>query len=200
MRHLDRRVGNSKEGRCVRRLRFAPLRRRPVRREIGRHEPDRFLPKPGDPLRLTFPDLDELLAELPPPREPQGAWVWTGLGWVWTAGTVVASIAYEPIDWALTALEIVQDPSNPYSYMGLIPGVPYWAGKAAKVGKRLPNAYVNTKRVIDMARAPGKVTNAAGWPRNGPWFWRQMLKEYPEMFSSTNRARNAGDRIRRRVG
>lgn len=39
---------------------------------------------------------------------------------------------------------------------------------------------------IDMTPAPGRRVNAAGFPRNGPWFWRQMLKDHPEMFSSTN--------------
>jgi RHS repeat-associated protein len=38
---------------------------------------------------------------------------------------------------------------------------------------------------VDMSGAPGK-TNAAGHPRNGPWFWRKMLKEHPEMFSDEN--------------
>ena len=41
---------------------------------------------------------------------------------------------------------------------------------------------------VDMTPAPGK-TNAAGVPRNGPWFWRQLLKLHPEMFSADNAAR-----------
>jgi hypothetical protein len=28
--------------------------------------------------------------------------------------------------------------------------------------------------------------NAAGFPRNGPWFWRQMLSTNPEIFSKSN--------------
>jgi HNH/Endo VII superfamily nuclease toxin with a HHH motif len=39
-----------------------------------------------------------------------------------------------------------------------------------------------------MTNAPGKAKNAAGFPRNGPWFWRQMLKNNPEMFSDANKA------------
>jgi len=38
---------------------------------------------------------------------------------------------------------------------------------------------------IDMSSAPGR-TNAAGHPRNGPWFWRKMLEQHPEMFSKEN--------------
>ncbi len=42
---------------------------------------------------------------------------------------------------------------------------------------------------VDMTNAPaGSSTNAAGYPRNGPWFWRQMLSEHPEMFSQENAA------------
>ncbi len=42
---------------------------------------------------------------------------------------------------------------------------------------------------IDMTNAPaGSKVNAAGYPRNGSWFWRQMLKEHPEMFSADNAA------------
>ncbi len=39
---------------------------------------------------------------------------------------------------------------------------------------------------VDMSNAPGSKINAAGHPRNGAWFWRQMLDKYPEMFSSDN--------------
>ncbi len=49
-------------------------------------------------------------------------------------------------------------------------------------------SYIDANNVIDMNNAPaGSRTNAAGYARNSPWFWRQMLKEYPEMFSETNR-------------
>ncbi len=48
---------------------------------------------------------------------------------------------------------------------------------------------------IDMQNAPaGSGSNAAGYPRNGPWFWRQMLSEHPEMFSQDNAAEIRGGR------
>jgi hypothetical protein len=39
---------------------------------------------------------------------------------------------------------------------------------------------------IDMTNAPGSKLNAAGHPRNGPWFWRKMLEKHPGMFSENN--------------
>ena len=53
----------------------------------------------------------------------------------------------------------------------------------------VPESYFNPSRVIDMRKAPASsATNAAGFPRNGPWFWRQMLKESPELVSDANKA------------
>jgi hypothetical protein len=53
----------------------------------------------------------------------------------------------------------------------------------------LPGSYLNTKLSVNMRGAPaGSATNAAGFARNGPWFWRQMLNEHPEMFSDLNKA------------
>ncbi len=46
--------------------------------------------------------------------------------------------------------------------------------------------YKNAAR-IDMTNAPAtSKPNAAGHPRNGPWFWREMLKQHPEMFDAEN--------------
>jgi hypothetical protein len=43
---------------------------------------------------------------------------------------------------------------------------------------------------IDMRLAPaGSGLNAAGFPRNGPWFWREMAKSNPEYFDAANLAR-----------
>jgi RHS repeat-associated protein len=42
---------------------------------------------------------------------------------------------------------------------------------------------------IDMTCAPElSPTNAAGYPRNGPWFWRKMLEAHPGQFSESNAA------------
>ena len=42
---------------------------------------------------------------------------------------------------------------------------------------------------INMMNAPARGYNAAGFPRNGPWFWEQMLAQYPEMFDKANQIR-----------
>jgi hypothetical protein len=48
------------------------------------------------------------------------------------------------------------------------------------------NIFYNHGAYIDMTSAPGTKVNAAGFPRNGPWFWRRMLYDHPEMFSPNN--------------
>ena len=54
----------------------------------------------------------------------------------------------------------------------------------------VPGAYINRQLAVDMRAAPaGSATNAAGFARNGPWFWRQLLKEQPEMFDAVNAAK-----------
>jgi hypothetical protein len=58
----------------------------------------------------------------------------------------------------------------------------------APVTSPLPGSYINSRYVINMVGAPGPRINAAGFPRNGPWFWRQMLSRYPELFSPDNAA------------
>jgi hypothetical protein len=62
------------------------------------------------------------------------------------------------------------------------------AAPKAGASSPIPGSYVDNVRVVDMTNAPGKAVNAAGFPRNGPWFWRQMLNDYPEMFSDANKA------------
>lgn len=43
---------------------------------------------------------------------------------------------------------------------------------------------------VDMTKAPaGSGTNAAGYPRNGRWFWKEMLAQHPEMFDKGNAVR-----------
>ncbi len=39
---------------------------------------------------------------------------------------------------------------------------------------------------IDMNQASSGGRNAAGYTRNGPWFWKQMLARHPEMFDEAN--------------
>jgi len=52
---------------------------------------------------------------------------------------------------------------------------------------RLPNAYMEKAFSINMLGAPpSSAVNAAGFPRNSNWFWRQMLKRYPQLFSPSN--------------
>lgn len=54
----------------------------------------------------------------------------------------------------------------------------------------VPDEYVDKAHTINMDNAPpGSKVNAAGHPRNNAWFWRQMLKKYPEMFGPENRDR-----------
>ncbi len=43
---------------------------------------------------------------------------------------------------------------------------------------------------VDMLKAPpSSRKNAAGFPRNGPWFWRQLRKKNPAHFSEANNVR-----------
>ncbi|MEN6309505.1 MAG: hypothetical protein ABFD91_17295 [Anaerohalosphaeraceae bacterium] len=50
----------------------------------------------------------------------------------------------------------------------------------------MPESYFS-RVAVDMRNAPaGSRTNAAGFPRNGPWFWRQVRNSKPEYFSAEN--------------
>ncbi len=70
----------------------------------------------------------------------------------------------------------------------LAEGSPKGAGRVPSTFP-LPGSYINKRYTIDMAGAPaGSATNAAGFARNGPWFWRQMLLRHPELFSEANAA------------
>ena len=58
-----------------------------------------------------------------------------------------------------------------------------WAAETS----RLPESYINRRCTINMEGAPaGSARNAAGFPRNARWFWRQMLSQHPELFSEAN--------------
>jgi hypothetical protein len=53
--------------------------------------------------------------------------------------------------------------------------------------KALVDKLIDTRFTVDMKNAPdGSAENAAGHPRNGPWFWRELLKKHPEVFDSEN--------------
>ncbi|RCS56962.1 hypothetical protein [Parvibium lacunae] len=54
----------------------------------------------------------------------------------------------------------------------------------------IPESYMKPGATIDMRKAPeSSGTNAAGFPRNGPWFWRQMAETNPEYFDAANLAK-----------
>src|SRR5207248_11585248 len=49
--------------------------------------------------------------------------------------------------------------------------------------------FINKKYLIDMRKRPRpKNFTAEGWPRDQRWFWRQMLKEHPFLFSPDTQA------------
>jgi RHS repeat-associated protein len=49
--------------------------------------------------------------------------------------------------------------------------------------KWVVQSVVDRTYVVDMREAPdGSGVNAAGYKRNGPWFWRQMLEKHPHLF------------------
>jgi hypothetical protein len=54
----------------------------------------------------------------------------------------------------------------------------------------VPESYMKPGSSIDMRNAPsGSATNAAGYPRNGPWFWRQLKAQQPAAFDAANAAK-----------
>jgi RHS repeat-associated protein len=54
-------------------------------------------------------------------------------------------------------------------------------------GQTTPSFESFFGKIIDMSEAPdSSAITALGFKRNATWFWRQMLKNYPEMFSLKN--------------
>jgi hypothetical protein len=93
-------------------------------------------------------------------------------------------------------------PGQPYQTMGggtqlFVPNkalmVPVGPGGMRNVVgefRPIPESYMKPGAVVDMQAAPpGSGANAAGFPRNGPWFWRQMVETKPEYFDAANTAR-----------
>ena len=76
---------------------------------------------------------------------------------------------------------------SPYQFAG---NKPIWAIDLEGLQEHKISAeeYYKYSPRIDMTDASGTRTNAAGHPRNGPWFWRKMLERYPEYFSESNKA------------
>ncbi|KSB91877.1 hypothetical protein AS593_07585 [Caulobacter vibrioides] len=71
---------------------------------------------------------------------------------------------------------------------GLSPGQAKQAATPAQFSL-VPESYMKPGVEIDMRLAPANSgLNAAGFPRNGPWFWREMAKSSPQYFDATNRA------------
>jgi hypothetical protein len=57
----------------------------------------------------------------------------------------------------------------------------------------LPESYINFENIVDMRVAPNSsARTAGGFARNANWFWRQMLREKPQMFDAANQARIRG--------
>ncbi|MEK6153609.1 DUF6443 domain-containing protein [Flavobacteriaceae bacterium 3-367] len=57
----------------------------------------------------------------------------------------------------------------------------------AVIGSTDPIKKLTSGPKVDMTNAPkNSQTTAKGFPRNGRWFWRQMLKNHPQMFSAEN--------------
>ena len=84
----------------------------------------------------------------------------------------------EPYDWYLTGREVYNDPTNPLSYVGAIPGVPSAVGK---IGKGLGNAADAARRggSIPRTATPGKFTERlADYTQNpGDWTPRSIHAE-----------------------
>ena len=102
-------------------------------------------PEPG----TDGPDPDPGIGALPQdhvyPSNSHAGWAITALiagsagdtvddalyyaGYVGAVGEFIGSAVIEPYDWFLTAKEIVNDPTSPYSYAGFIPFIPAGAGR-----------------------------------------------------------------------
>ena len=55
-----------------------------------------------------------------------------------------------------------------------------------------PNDLIKGKKIDMNGASKGSPVNSAGFKRNGRFFWKEMVKKHPEMFSNRNRARIKG--------
>jgi RHS repeat-associated protein len=97
------------------------------------------------------------------------------------ASVGVASVVVEPVDWYLTIREIWNDPSNPWSYPGLLPFIPAVGG-------------ILIKRVDDVVAAPVSAGNT--FPSNP----NDLLPGVPRTVKPNgNQVIHASDRVRIRA-
>ncbi|WP_410222193.1 hypothetical protein [Pedobacter sp.] len=59
----------------------------------------------------------------------------------------------------------------------------------APLSSMIPEMYYKNGVRVDMVNAPVKGRTALGHPRNATYFWKQVIEQKPQMFSSQNRQR-----------
>jgi hypothetical protein len=94
-----------------------------------------------------------------------------------TAFEILASAAgmlVEPLDYLLTAREIYHDPTNLYSYAGLVPGIPAGAGK---ILKHADEAAEIAGAAAKGRKAPRKVPRAERPPQKHHWISMAVHRE-----------------------
>jgi hypothetical protein len=77
-------------------------------------------------------------------------------------GLFLGGIFFEPLDWAITAREIYDEPGNPWSYAGLVPFVPAGVGKLGKYGDDIAPVAVKTRGAVAPREAVGDYWRVGG--------------------------------------
>jgi hypothetical protein len=97
----------------------------------------------------------------------------------------VGGVFFEPLDWALTAREIWNDPTSGWSYAGLIPFVPAGAGKIGKASARFGNEAVYGVGIAnDLRKVPVQGTQIHHVPQT---------REAESLIGAFNSANKAGN-------
>jgi RHS repeat-associated protein len=96
------------------------------------------------------------------------------------AGEVVIRVAFEPVDTAFTVVEIAHNPTNPWSYAGLLPVVPGVVGKAA----RLNDEAADLLRAATTGPASGR--GAAGEAFVDKMFQQDGWTSLPTKYNKSN--------------